>query len=678
MKQLELDRSSIQYRPDIDGLRSIAIISVLILHLGFQTFSGGFVGVDVFFVISGFLITNLIKKEIETTGQFSMKQFYARRICRLLPALVVVLFFTILFSILVFSPTHLRRIGGALTSSITSISNIYFWREAGYFDASSNLKPFLHTWSLSIEEQFYLVWPSLLWGLMVIKKSWLPPTFLILAGTLSLYLNQIFGDGEVGMISKYWPRLAARIANGNATLFFLLPFRIFEFAIGALIVYFIHIKSKQWIYDLFFMMGLILIGYAVFSFDDKILFPSYYGLVPTIGTALIIYSGHKSRFQVILSNKLSVGIGLISYSLYLVHWPIIVFWTYLADSIDTKAKCIIMLMSVILAILNYVYIEQPFRKTNMISPRWKYTAIVLVVLLAYLGINIRKNNGWAWRIPQPVVLGGTNNATDFHVKMCGGAGYKGFIGNTKKKVDADIILIGDSHGRHYAEGLYKILAKNNNLNFYVSNCFSSIYLPNFTRVDNKYHIKKSSEALSKDMPYINNGNKPVIILSESWLFQMRRADMVDENGARKHIKVTAQDIIQGIYDLKEMIGDSTLIIIGALPRPRANLAEIFSRTKLWSFFDIDVDPNQYLEDSPDSNNVDFNKQLKEASKDSGKFIFLDPHDVLCENDKCRNFDADKKLIYSDGSHLSKYGSIEVIKGFMPELEKILQSKIEKK
>jgi len=667
-------KSYIKYRPDIDGLRSIAIMSVLIFHLGFQSFSGGFVGVDIFFVISGFLITNLIKREIEITGEFSMKQFYIKRIRRLLPALIIVLFFTILFSILVFSPTHLSRIGGALTSAIASVSNIYFWLETDYFDVSSQLKPFLHTWSLSTEEQFYLIWPFLLWGLMTIKKNWLIPAFLILTGIFSLYLNQVFGDGSVGIISKHSQRIAELIQDGNTTIFFLLPFRIFEFAIGALVVWIIHIKSKQWIYDLLFILGLILIGYAVFSFDDKMLFPSYYGLVPTLGAALIIYSGHNSRFKGILSNKLAVGIGLISYSLYLIHWPIIVFWTYLANSIDSSAALIIILASFTLATLNYFYVEQPFRKKkyDLALPHWKYTIIALVALLAYLGINIKQNDGWTWRIPKTVVFEDIGDAKNFHLKMWGGAGYqgKGLIDRAKGK--ADIVLIGDSHANHYAEGLYKILSKDNNLSLYISNCFSSIYLPKFRRVDKESYIQISAEALSKDIPYIKNGNTPIVVLSESWLSQMNTADMVDKNGIRRHIKIRTKDIIQGIYALKDMIGDSILVIIGNVPGARYNLYDIFSRPRPLFFSSFDQD--KYLEVSPYPERVAFNKQLKEASIKSGKFIFLDPHDVLCANGKCRNLDVDKKLIYSDGNHLSKYGSIEVIKGFMPQFLKILQSK----
>ena len=661
----------IEYRPDIDGLRAVAILGVLLFHVGNKHFTGGFVGVDVFFVISGFLITGIIKREIETTGTFSAKNFYARRIRRLFPAMFLVLFFTALFAALVFSPTHLSRTGGALASAIASVSNIYFWLEAGYFDISAKLKPLLHTWSLGVEEQFYFLWPFLLLLLIKMKKSWLPPLFLLLIGIFSLYLNTVFGDGQVAWISQHFPTVSQWIEDGQATIFFLLPFRVFEFAIGALTVWLIHYQTRQWIYEVLFVTGLILIVYAMLTFTDKLLFPSFYGLVPTLGAALIIYSGQKSSLRILLTNKLAVGLGLISYSLYLIHWPIIVFWFYLRGEISHSIISVgIIGVSIVIAALSYRYIEQPFRnqKYNLSEPKWKYTSIAAISILFFVGLHMKYSNGWAWRLPKSEIVfpdaGGTKN---FHTKYYGGAGYYGYYPTSAKK--ADIVLMGDSHGRQYAYGLDKLLVKDKNASMYVSRCTSSIYLPNFVRVDTNNQFNYSHHALSDVLNIVQTSKPKLVILSELWIWQMSVADILDKNGRRLHKKITTEDVITGILALKKKIGESTLVVIGNVPGAGYNLYDIFSRPRLPMFSKIDA--NKYLKSRPKPANIAFNNTLRDAALSSGKFIFLDPHDILCHDGLCENLDGQKRLIYSDAYHLSRYGSTEVIRGFLPILEKLL-------
>ena len=187
------------YRADIDGLRAIAIVSVLLFHLDLAFFAGGFVGVDIFFVISGFLITSLLRNELLTTGRIDLGSFYTRRFRRLLPALLVTLMATTCAAVLLLSPIYLERFGGALASAVLGLSNHYFWAEADYFDLSAKIKPLLHTWSLSIEEQFYLIWPITLSALFNSRLRRLIPYCLLLAAFISLSLNLIFGSGGGGL-----------------------------------------------------------------------------------------------------------------------------------------------------------------------------------------------------------------------------------------------------------------------------------------------------------------------------------------------------------------------------------------------------------------------------------------------------------------------------------------------
>jgi len=186
--------STLQYREDIDGLRAVAILGVLLFHLGYQ--------------------------EIIQTGKWDVKNFYFRRIKRLFPALFVTLFVTIVFSVMVFSPTHLSRIGGALVSALFSVSNIYFWAEADYFDITAKLKPFLHTWSLSVEEQFYLFWPWLLLLALKLKRDWIAPVSLIMLAAVSLWLNVVFADGSVEILEHYFPLVSSYISVPSALFWF--------------------------------------------------------------------------------------------------------------------------------------------------------------------------------------------------------------------------------------------------------------------------------------------------------------------------------------------------------------------------------------------------------------------------------------------------------------------------
>lgn len=656
-----------QYRPDIDGIRAIAIISVILFHFDFRYFSGGFVGVDIFFVISGFLITSLIQKEIIVSHTFSFKKFYIRRAKRLLPAFLVTLFFTTLFAILILSPTHLQRFSGALISSLLSISNFYFWLENDYFDVASSFKPLLHTWSLAIEEQFYLLWPISIVLLMKIRKKIYIIFFIIIIGLFSIYLNSIFVDSNINFITQMFPLISK---DGNATIFYLLPFRFFEFLLGAILVWIPMKQNYKYFYDILFLIGLICIGYSILYFDKKIIFPSYFALIPTFGTALLIYSGYKSKFKFIITNKFMVKIGLISYSLYLIHWPIIVFINYLYDEISLFNKLFIIFISILLAFVSYKFIEQPFRKKN-IRFNIKIFSIFIVLILGYIGFHIYTHNGWEWRIKSIAKFDNVGDKSNFHKKFYGGAGYP-FHGGVNTQEPADIVVIGDSHARHYMEGLDKLIAKPNKLNLYSNAGTSFIMLPYFTRISKGYDRNYANRVFKIGLKFIKEGDKPLVIISQSWLIQMKIADIVDKNNKRKYKNISINDIIKGIYNLKEIIGDSKLVVIGNVPGAKYNLYDIFTRPR--AIFFTTFNPKTYIKVPLDKKINYFNKRLKLEFKLNKEIIFLDPCDILCKAERCNNLDKEGHLLYSDNAHLSKYGSIQVIRGFLPQLLDLLKNK----
>ncbi|HEX3944879.1 MAG TPA: acyltransferase family protein [Rhizomicrobium sp.] len=338
-----------RYRPDIDGLRAIAVLSVVLYHYRVPPFSGGFVGVDIFFVISGFLITSLLRADLES-GRYSILRFYERRIRRIFPALFALAIVTTAVALLVLFPSDLRRYGDSLLGMALFASNFTFWGAAGYFDIDAVRKPLLHTWSLAVEEQFYLFFPPLLFLLWRFGRRALIAV-VALSAVVSLGLS-------------VWAVRAAPVAA-----FYLLPFRTWELMAGALLALApMRAPANRWILEGMTAVGMVLIAMSVFAFSAETPFPGAVALLPCAGTALLICAGGgEMRCVVIraLAWRPVVAIGLISYSLYLWHWPLLVFARYLVFRDLTSVETTVLIaLSFALAALSWLYIEQPFRAAH--------------------------------------------------------------------------------------------------------------------------------------------------------------------------------------------------------------------------------------------------------------------------------------------------------------------------
>lgn len=333
-----------RYRPEIDGLRTVAVLPVLAFHAGFSTFSRGFVGVDVFFVISGFLITRQIVEDIEA-GTFSFLQFYERRARRLAPALLLVLLVTCLAAVFILLPADLARFSESQISTLFSISNIYFRLDTGYFATAADSKPLLHTWSLAVEEQFYLIFPILL---ILAHRLRCP--------LLGLCLGLVMVSFALAMFAT--PRMAS-------ASFYLLTTRLWELAAGAVSAFFVRNSSEyQLPRTALTGLGLGMILWAVFQFDKVTPMPALPTTLLVLGTVLILLFGHHkgNLIGALLSPPVFVGIGLISYSLYLWHQPIFVFARLMhVGELPAIASVGMIVLALILAFLSWHYIERPFR-----------------------------------------------------------------------------------------------------------------------------------------------------------------------------------------------------------------------------------------------------------------------------------------------------------------------------
>ena len=346
-----------KYRAEIDGLRAIAVVTVILFHAGFPAFGGGFVGVDVFFVISGYLITSIIIADKEA-NHLSIARFYERRARRILPALFLVLLACLIPAWLWLPPRDMVSFCKSLLTLSLFSSNFLFWSEAGYFDISAELKPLLHTWSLAVEEQFYLFFPILIALVWPFGRRWVVAVVVVL-GFAS------YGAAHIGVV--YYPHGA----------FFLLSTRGWELLLGAAVALYrsvspVRLPDNPWIrslYDIASVAGLALITYSIYSFSKQTPFPSVYTLAPTLGTCLLILFCVRGTFVAsLLSLRLLVGLGLISYSAYLWHYPLFAFARHISVSAPGQwAFSLLSLVTFGLAYLSWRFVERPFRDPHRVS-----------------------------------------------------------------------------------------------------------------------------------------------------------------------------------------------------------------------------------------------------------------------------------------------------------------------
>ena len=453
-----------QYRNDIDGLRAVSVLLVILFHYYPSLVPGGFVGVDCFFVISGYLITGLLLKNLEERNA-SLVSFYERRIRRIVPALLATVLLTLVSGWVLLLPGDYRTTAYSGLAAIGAASNVYFLYNTGYFDQSSELMPLLHTWSLGVEEQFYIVWPLLLFALYRLRGR----------------KRHILRRGILVIIAVSFSFNLWQMGTAPKEAFFL-PFgRAWELAIGGLLVLLPHPSLPRVLRELIPALGLAVILVSGFWLNRASPFPGLNALMPTLGTALVVYGGGQDTFAArLLSTPPFTGLGKISYSLYLVHWPVIVLWRHYATGYSqglldifnplgafkpiilpwTEAS-ILLVASFALSVISYRFVEQPFRRLR--RPRWGIYGIagagsgcVALMALAIFYLNgvpqrippemvaiTDVQEMWAWPCPQTVVLPVTpyDNPSRNNSRLCGG-------GASWQEARGRAILWGDSHAEH--------------------------------------------------------------------------------------------------------------------------------------------------------------------------------------------------------------------------------------
>ena len=364
------------YRREIDGLRALAVIPVILFHAGFEIFNGGFVGVDVFFVISGYLITTIIMTEL-AQGKFSIINFYERRARRILPALFFVMLVCIPFAWILLSDTALNKFGNGIIGVSLFVSNIIFYRQQDYFDESAELNPLIHTWSLAVEEQYYVLFPIFLiltWRFGKKRVFWL----IVVAAAISLILSE-------------WGWRNKSTAN-----FYLAPTRAWELFAGSIAAFMVKKKGVQK-NEILSLLGLTAIVFSIFAYDKNTPFPSVYTLVPVLGVVLLIlYATQETIVSKLLRTKIFVGIGLISYSAYLWHQPLFAYTRVLTNqiSLEIEIRTILIIITFTLAYLSWKFIENPFRIKSAFSRcsilGMSFAVILVIILFGVASKNVSK------------------------------------------------------------------------------------------------------------------------------------------------------------------------------------------------------------------------------------------------------------------------------------------------
>ncbi|MES2379243.1 MAG: acyltransferase family protein [Bacteroidota bacterium] len=518
------------YRPEIDGLRAIAVLSVIIFHFNPALMPGGFMGVDVFFVISGYLITGIIKKNIQN-NQFKLIDFYTRRIRRIIPALYVLLTVVTIFAVIILLPGDLKDYGRSLLSQAVFASNFYFYFKSDYFDTPSLLKPILHTWSLSAEEQFYIIYPILLLALSRLLKVNVKYAILTLlvAGLITCHVTYL---------------------HNQSAAFYLLPSKSWELLLGALFNYnFFGDKTHgKPIKQTASLLGLFLILYAVFFFSKNTQLLGLSIAVPALGTALIIWSGGNTITAKLFTNRVFIYTGKISYSLYLWHWPLLVFYLYAVGSTVTLLTGLILFLTIYgFATLSYTYIENPIRKNPTKKTGIYFFAMFFgIVLFGATGYYFNKKEGlpnrFSAQIQNLILDAQPQIGCQLRLLFSKKSGfYYSNCGDTRLINKPALLVWGDSHSGMIGPVL-KQLSNKYNKTFAIYSCPSAlnVYIANW---DQSYRASPCYDSNKEIINFIKSNNVKSILFASAWS-QYTEGRELKMEGAGQKDKLYADSLTQ--------------------------------------------------------------------------------------------------------------------------------------
>lgn len=607
------------YRREIDGLRALAVIPVILFHAGFSVFSGGYVGVDIFFVISGYLITSIISEDLENS-RFSIVNFYERRARRILPALYFVIAISIPFAWYLLLPSEIIDFTDSVAAVSVFSSNIMFWKTTGYFHPDAELKPLLHTWSLAVEEQYYVFFPLFLFSVWQYGRK-VVVALLVPVAIISIFLAECL------------------LADHQGAAYYLLPSRAWELLIGAFVAIFISVYKKpvfsRAVNEVFGLVGLFAILYSVFFYDKTTPFPGKYGLVPVLGAALIILFGTgETIVGKFLGNKFFVGIGLVSYSAYLWHQPIFSFARYMTNGHENiYFYFFLILVTFVFAYISWRFVETPFRRKEEYGRKriFQFSILAMVVAIA-TGLAGRVSEGFVFKYAEQdrsLALLNKIEAGRYVEERFDSLLMRSFDGSNAKK----IFLVGDSFAQDLLNAVVEV---GGDKGLQIST----------------YRISAACGNLFISREIFNDK------IVDSHQLHCKGKGLYENELVRKKMLESDEIWFASSWEpwQAELIGVSALNVRNEIAKP----FKVFGRKE---FGKIDI--RQLINTPPEIRlNITGIPTLKNSATNNllvenlGENIFIDIQDMLCSGDDfCPIFTKSGDLISFDGGHLTRAGAI---------------------
>ena len=658
--------ASADFRKDIDGLRAIAVLPVVLFHAGIPGFSGGFIGVDVFFVISGFLITGILLRSINE-GNYSIRHFYERRIKRILPALSLVLFVSTVIALIVYLPETLTNYGKSLASVSVFSSNFFFWKSIGYFAEPADAQPLLHTWSLAVEEQFYIFYPLLLWLLAKRALDVRRALLIIAAGSLALSIYATFGH--------------------TGANFYLLPTRAWELMVGGLIAASPRVELRPQLRCLLALLGVLIIGTCVVLYSSKTPFPGAAAIPPVLGTALVVFSGHNRSNEgyALLGTAPLVLVGRASYSFYLWHFPALAFAVYLtAGKLRLSSALIVCGASLLAALLTLRFLEDPVRRSR--RKRAVLLPLVAMAALGGTGAVIAASNGLPGRIPErSLAIAAVQNDKEAHHEECMSLdatiippSKACLLGNSTET--PHVLLWGDSHAMVTATSM-EAAAEKQGASFLfdaTADCppglgfeISPDFLITMTRTPSyRYCGEYNRQMLELALdPRIRT-----VVISSRWTNWRMDEPLIDGQEApdirlQKDGRATAKGsnrpiFEQGFAQLVEQLTNAGkhVVIVGPLPEPHHDVPKLLYVQR----FGFAPSPAPLSRAEYDGRHADIVAYFRKLAA-TYPITFVQPADVLCAGGSCPIADRGGPRFFDD-NHLT----VRTAKALAPLYEPIFR------